>query len=66
MDYSNEVLQRGAESDADEDSMDEGIEYLGSSALAKCLDVSESEDSDADGCHELDSGMTASCFSVDF
>ena len=48
MDYSNEVLQRSAESDADEDSMDEGIEYLGSSALAKCMDVSESEASDVE------------------
>ena len=62
MDYSAEVLQRSAESDADEDSMDEGIEFIGSSALAKCLDVSESEDSDAGDCHRF----TPSCMSVDF
>ena len=63
MDYSNEVVKRSDESEGDEDSMDEGIEYLGSSALAGCLEVSESEDSDVEG---QERGIAESCFTVDF
>ena len=44
----DEVLQRGPESEASDDSMDEGMEYRGFSALAGLLDCSESECSDED------------------
>ena len=44
----DEVLKRGSESEASGDSMDEGMEYRGSSVLAGRLDSSESECSDED------------------
>ena len=46
----DEVLRRGDESDAGGDSMDEGIEHCFGSAMAGCIDSSESECSDEDEC----------------